>query len=164
MATCVCMWGSPSSASVWMMAIRGDGHMLALHAHTHTHTHTHSPTHSLGLAAKYSIHVNFVCDFRTLILKIKLTIRNHKIQNYNILITKTPVVRGTCFCLRGGRTLVALECGRALCMHGWLQRCQEIAPSTQHALCVHKWLRRCQEISPSTQTATLSYTLTRIVE
>ena len=25
------------------------------------------------------------------------------------------------------------ECGRALCMYGWLQRCQEIAPSPQHA-------------------------------
>ena len=62
------------------------------------------------------------------------------------------LVRGTHF-FRGGRTLIALECGRALCMYGWLQRCQEIAPSTQHALCVHRWLQRCQEIAPSTQHA-----------
>ena len=48
------------------------------------------------------------------------------------------------------RTLVALECGRALCMYGLLQRCQEIAPSTLHALCVHGWLQRYQEIAPST--------------
>ena len=40
------------------------------------------------------------------------------------------------------RTLVALECGRALCMYGLLQRCQGIG--------VHGWLQRYQEIAPST--------------
>ena len=37
-------------------------------------------------------------------------------------------------CLRGTpHTLLALMCGHERCMHGWLHRCQEIAPSTKHA-------------------------------
>ena len=37
-----------------------------------------------------------------------------------------------------------------------VKRCQERAPSTQHVLCVHRWLQWCQEIAPCTQICTTS--------
>ena len=77
-------------------------------------------------------------------------VKNGLIGNAKVFATgnASPLSCGTRSFLCGGRTRVALERGRA---------------STQHALCAHKWLQRCQEIAPSTQRAMLSYAPTRIV-
>ena len=52
-------------------------------------------------------------------------VKNGLIGNAKVFATgnASPLSCGTRSFLCGGRTRVALECGRALCMYGWLQRC-----------------------------------------